>query len=66
MIIVVLDSYVKDVSLRKVDEHTKLFHGISINNVAVLRWIGEFSEIVSFHVDSLPKDVFRGFTMLMK
>jgi transposase-like protein len=58
IITVALDLYFKGISLRKVADHIKLFHGISISNVAVLGWIRKFGEVVAPYVDSLiPKDV---------
>jgi len=58
IITVALDLYFKGISLRKVAEHIKLFHGISVSNVAVLGWIRKFGEVVAPYVDSLvPKDV---------
>ncbi|MGI0006923.1 MAG: IS6 family transposase, partial [Nitrosotalea sp.] len=58
IVTVALDLYFKGISLRKVAEHIKLFHGISVSNVAVLGWIRKFGEVVAPYVDSLvPKDV---------
>ncbi|MGI0086462.1 MAG: IS6 family transposase [Nitrosotalea sp.] len=58
IITVALDLYFKGVSLRKVKEHVKLFYGISVSHVAILKWIHKFGEVVTPFVDSLvPKDV---------
>jgi transposase-like protein len=58
IITVALDLYFKGVSLRKVSEHLKLFYGISISDVAILKWIRKFGQVVTPFVDSLvPKDV---------
>lgn len=58
VITVALDLYFKGISLRKVKEHVKLFHGISVSHVAILGWIHKFGEVVAPFVDSLvPKDV---------
>ncbi len=58
IITVALDLYFKGISLRKVKEHIKLFHGIDISASSVLNWIHRFGEAVAPFVDSLvPKDV---------
>ncbi|MDE1831863.1 MAG: IS1/IS6 family transposase, partial [Thaumarchaeota archaeon] len=58
IITLALDLYFKGVSLRKVKEHIKLFHGISISPSSILNWIYKFGEVVTPFVDSLvPKDV---------
>ncbi|MDE1765862.1 MAG: IS1/IS6 family transposase [Thaumarchaeota archaeon] len=58
IITVALDLYFKGISLRKVKEHVKLFYGISVSHVAILKWIHKFGEVVAPFVDSLvPKDV---------
>ncbi len=58
IITISLDLYFKGVSLRKVKEHVKLFYGISISHVSILKWIHKFGEVVAPFVDSLiPKDV---------
>jgi len=58
IITMALDLYFKGISLRKVQEHIVLFHGIKVSHVAILNWIHKFGEVVSPFVDSLvPKDV---------
>lgn len=58
IITLALDLYFKGVSLRKVKEHIKLFHGINVSPSSILNWIHKFGEVVTPFVDSLvPKDV---------
>lgn len=58
IITVALDLYFKGISLRKVTEHIKLFHGVKVSHRSVLNWIQKFGEVVAPFVDSLvPKDV---------
>lgn len=58
IITLALDLYFKGISLRKVKEHIKLFHGINVSPSSVLNWIHKFGEVVAPFVDSLvPKDV---------
>jgi putative transposase len=58
VITVALDLYFKGVSLRKVKEHIKLFYGISVSHVSILKWIHKFGEVVAPFVDSLvPKEM---------
>lgn len=58
IITMALDLYFKGISLRKVQEHIVLFHGIKVSHVAILNWIHKFGEVVAPFVDSLvPKDV---------
>lgn len=58
IITLALDLYFKGVSLRKVKEHIKLFHGINVSPSSILNWIHKFGQVVTPFVDSLvPKDV---------
>ncbi|MHB8601938.1 MAG: IS6 family transposase [Nitrosotalea sp.] len=58
IITMALDLYFKGISLRKVQEHIVLFHGVKVSHVAILNWIHKFGEVVTPFVDSLvPKDV---------
>jgi len=58
IITMALDLYFKGISLRKVQEHIVLFHGVKVSHVAILNWIHKFGEVVAPFVDSLvPKDV---------
>jgi transposase-like protein len=51
IITVAIDLYFKGVSLRKVAEHIKFFYGVSVSNVAVLKWVRKFGEVVTPFVD---------------
>ncbi len=58
IITVALDLYFKGISLMKVSEHLKLFYGISVSDVAILKWIRKFGEVVTPFVDQLvPKEM---------
>ncbi len=58
IITVALDLYFKGISLMKVSEHLKLFYGVSVSDVAILKWIRKFGKVVSPFVDSLvPKEM---------
>lgn len=58
IITVALDLYFKGISLRKVTEHIKLFHGIKVSHRSILNWVQKFGEVVSPFVDSLvPKEM---------
>jgi transposase-like protein len=58
IITLALDLYFKGVSLRKVKEHIKLFHGMNVSPSSILNWIHKFGQVVTPFVDSLvPKDV---------
>ncbi|MFY3742222.1 MAG: transposase-like protein/predicted RNA-binding Zn-ribbon protein involved in translation (DUF1610 family) [Candidatus Nitrosomirales archaeon] len=48
-----LDLYFKGISLRKVTDHVKQFHGIEVSHVAVIKWIRKFVRLVKPYVDSI-------------
>jgi putative transposase len=48
-----LDLYFKGISLRKVCDHIKQFHGIEVSHVAVIKWIRKFVRLVKPYVDSI-------------
>lgn len=48
-----LDLYFKGISLRKVTDHVKQFHGIEVSHVAVIKWIRKFVKLVKPYVDSI-------------
>ncbi len=48
-----LDLYFKGISLRKVCDHVKQFHGIEVSHVAVIKWIRKFVRLVKPYVDSI-------------
>lgn len=56
IITVALDLYFKGISLRKVKEHLKLFHGIDVSPSSILYWIRKFGEVVTPFVEQFePK-----------
>lgn len=48
-----LDLYFKGISLRKVCDHVKQFHGIEVSHVAVIKWIRKFVRLVKPYVASI-------------
>lgn len=48
-----LDLYFKGISLRKVTDHVKQFHGIEVSHVALIKWIRKFVRLVKPYVDSI-------------
>ncbi len=50
---VALDLYFKGVSLRKVCDHLKQFHTITVTHVSIINWIRKFVETVKPYVDSI-------------
>ncbi len=50
---VALDLYFKGVSLRKVCDHLKQFHNISVTHVSIINWITKFVDTVKPYVDSI-------------
>ena len=50
---VALDLYFKGVSLRKVCDHLKQFHNISLTHVSILKWIRKFVDTVKPYVDAI-------------
>jgi putative transposase len=48
-----LDLYFKGISLRKVCDHVKQFHGIEVSHVAVIKWIRKFVRLVKPYVDQI-------------
>ncbi|TLX67358.1 MAG: DDE-type integrase/transposase/recombinase [Thaumarchaeota archaeon] len=50
---VALDLYFKGVSLRKVCDHLKQFHNISVTHVSIINWISKFVDTVKPYVDSI-------------
>lgn len=53
IITLAIDLYFKGVSLRKVADHIKQFHGIKVDHTSVLDWIHRFADEVAPFVDSL-------------
>ena len=50
---VALDLYFKGVSLRKVCDHLKQFHNISVTHVSIINWISKFVDTVKPYVDAI-------------
>jgi len=48
-----LDLYFKGASLRKVTQHLAQFYGIKVSQVAVLKWIRKFSELIDAYTQTL-------------
>jgi transposase-like protein len=48
-----LDLYFKGASLRKVTQHLAQFYGIKVSQVAILKWIRKFSELVDNYTNTL-------------
>jgi putative transposase len=48
-----LDLYFKGASLRKVTQHLAQFYGIKVSQVAVLKWIRKFSELIDEYASTL-------------
>jgi len=48
-----LDLYFKGASLRKVTQHLAQFYGIKVSQVAVLKWIRKFSELIDCYSNTL-------------
>ncbi len=57
IITLAIDLYFKGVSLRKVKEHLKLFHGIDVSPSSILYWIRKFGEVVSPYVDQFKPEL---------
>jgi putative transposase len=50
---VALDLYFKGISLRKVCDHLKQFHNITVTHVSIINWISKFVDTVKPYVDSI-------------
>jgi len=48
-----LDLYFKGASLRKVTQHLAQFYGIKVSQVAVLKWIRKFSQLIDDYSNTL-------------
>jgi transposase-like protein len=48
-----LDLYFKGTSLRKVTQHLAQFYGIKVSQVAILKWIRKFSELIDAYAQTL-------------
>jgi transposase-like protein len=52
-----LDLYFKGTSTRKITEHVKLFHGLSIHHTTILKWLKKYTQIISEYVSTLEPKV---------
>jgi len=52
-----LDLYFKGISLRKIVDHLKQFHGIEISHMAIHKWIRKYVQVIKRHVDKLTPNV---------
>lgn len=52
-----LDLYFKGVSLRKIVDHIRQFHGIEVTHIAVYKWIHKYVQLIRRHVDKLAPNV---------
>src|SRR5688500_211180 len=50
---VALDLFFKNCSLRKICDHLKQFHNISVTHVSILNWIRKFVDTVKPYVDAI-------------
>jgi transposase-like protein len=55
-----LDLYFKGISLRKVCDHVKQFHGIEVSHVAIIKWIRRFVKLVKPYVDNIESPHLSG------
>jgi len=51
-----LDLYFKGISLRKITDHLKQFHGVTVNCSTVLRWIQRYVALMKEYADKLTPD----------
>jgi transposase-like protein len=52
-----LDLYFKGVSLRKIVDHIKQFHGIEVSHMAVYKWIHKYVKLIKQNVDKLTPNI---------
>ncbi len=52
-----LDLYFKGVSLRKISDHLKQFHGMTVGHSTVYRWITKYTDIIGAYIESLEPNV---------
>jgi transposase-like protein len=52
-----LDLYFKGVSLRKIADHLKQFHGLDVDHSTVYRWISKYTEIIEAYVATLEPEL---------
>ena len=52
-----LDLYFKGVSLRKIADHLKQFHGLDVDHSTVYRWISKYTDIIEAYVATLEPEL---------
>ena len=52
-----LDLYFKGVSLRKIADHLKQFHGLGVDHSTVYRWISKYTDIIEAYVATLEPEL---------
>jgi len=52
-----LDLYFKGVSLRKISDHLRQFHGLNVDHSIIHRWISKYTDIIEAYVASLEPDL---------
>jgi putative transposase len=52
-----LDLYFKGVSLRKISDHLKQFHGMDVDHSTVYRWISKYTDIIEAYVTTLEPEI---------
>lgn len=52
-----LDLYFKGTSLRKIEDHLRQFHDMTIGHTTVYNWVKKYSEIINDYVKSLDPQV---------
>lgn len=58
IIAMTLDLYFRGLSLRKIANHLKQFHGLSLSHVAIYKWIEKYISIIDAYVSQLePREL---------
>jgi len=52
-----LDLYFKGVSLRKIADHLKQFHGLDVDHSTVYRWISKYTDIIEAYVATIEPEL---------
>jgi putative transposase len=52
-----LDLYFKGVSLRKISDHLKQFHGMDVDHSTVYRWISKYTDIIEAYITTLEPEI---------
>jgi putative transposase len=48
-----LDMYYKGASFRKITQHVAQFYGLKVSDVAILKWVRKFSELIDHYITGL-------------